>query len=112
MSALLYPPSTIGKAQSLHYQGSLKSVTVVGVAMKRAMGFPPFSFFFPFSYILLVSFRNLKMGSIVVEHTPQAIESIIDDEELARIREQFDILASIKLKLSAPSKRVTMRSVT
>lgn len=49
---------------------------------------------------------------MVVDNTPQMIESMLSKEDLVWIQEEYDIPKSIGLELSGPSDRVTTRSVT
>lgn len=67
------------------------------------------SFFFS---IFLVSFMNLMMESMAAEDTLQAIEFVLGEKDLMRIREEFDFLMSIRLELLSPSKRISSRMVT
>lgn len=52
------------------------------------------------------------MGSMAINNTPEAIESVMDEEDLMRIHEKFNILVSIKLELPSPFERETTRSMT
>lgn len=91
-----------------------KLAIIMGAIVTKARGLlstSSFSFFF-FCIVFLVCSGRSCDGSMAVEDTPEAIESILDGEDLARIREEFNILVSIKLELPGPSKRVTIRSVT
>lgn len=49
---------------------------------------------------------------MVAEDTSQIIESILNEEDLARIKEEFKISVSIKLELPGPFERIIKGSVT
>lgn len=74
--------------------------TIMGGAMTSMVDLLP-SPFFSFCLVLLVSL-GFVMGLMAVEDTPKEIESVLDEEDLARIQEEFTILVSIKLKLLGP----------
>lgn len=69
---------------------------------------PPSLFFF----IFLVYSRNLQMESMAIEDTLHVIESILDEKDLARIQEEFNIPVSIRHMLPSPFKRVVTRLAT
>lgn len=57
-------------------------------------------------FVFWVSSRNFKTKSMAARDTFQVIESILDEEYLVRIQEEFNISISIRLELPSPSKRV------
>lgn len=74
-------PST----KSLESSLSRKSIAIEGVAATRVVDLPPSSPYLFFCLVLLVCIGRFYMGSMAIEDTPQAIKSILDEEDMARI---------------------------
>lgn len=52
------------------------------------------------------------MRSMTIDDTPQIIESMLSEEDLVKIREEYTILVLIGLELSGPSDRITTMLMT
>lgn len=48
------------------------------------------------------------MGLMTIDDTPQMIEFVLSEEDLLWIRDEYDILESIKFELLGPFDRVTI----
>lgn len=80
--------------------------------MKKWVLFFPLLLILPFYLVSLVSLWGSAMESIAVKDTPKGIKSILGEDNLAKIQEEYAIPMSVRLEVLGLFERMTIGSAT